>query len=271
MASRLDDLISTGEKQLASRSYDAAIDTFRTALGEPGAVELDVAGRLDAACRARDAARGVVPLPAEPPAPPPKVELAPLPVEAPAERLVEPTPEPEAVDDRTIEAPAFHLIEDDPYMLERARRGQHVEAERLSILDPTPLPEEPDRMQIARIVVAALIAFVVCGAVFLASYRKSHQDRFAPGQSFIAPVVQSKTEPEYTEEARQAKIEGTVVLDVEIEPDGTVTVLRVVKGLEPGLDARAIEAVGKWRFWPARLNGDPVKAEANLEVNFRLL
>ena len=83
--------------------------------------------------------------------------------------------------------------------------------------------------------------------------------------------VQSKIEPEYTEEARQARIQGTVVIDVVVEPDGTVTVLGVVKSLNPGLDQRAIEAVSRWRFRPATRDGQPVKVSADVEVNFRLL
>lgn len=62
MRTRLEDLIATADRQLASRSYDAAIDTYRTALAEPGAAEAGVAERLEAACGARDlasvAARG---------------------------------------------------------------------------------------------------------------------------------------------------------------------------------------------------------------------
>src|SRR5580692_9264012 len=121
MRSRLDDLIATADRQLASRSYDAAIDTYRTALSEPGAAEASVEELLEAACRARDEARGIV----RPP--PPSVAIAAIaPVETVAEMPVEPRPEPEpsppqpaAIDEKPREPPRFLLVEDDPAMLER--------------------------------------------------------------------------------------------------------------------------------------------------------
>jgi len=280
MPTRLQDLISTADKQLASRAYDAAIDTYRTALGEPGAVEEGVAGRLDAACRARDAARGVAPS-AEPPTPsitaPAPAPFAEPPAPSIMETVVAPParpaePEPAPLDDGPIEPPAFHLIEDDPSILERPHREHSAEFERpLSILDPAPLPEEPDGMALARIAVAALITLIVCGALFYASFGKSGTPRSSRGSGVTSPVLQFKTEPEYTAEARQARIQGTVMLDVEIEPDGTATVLGVLKSLDPGLDQRAIEAVGKWRFRPGMKDGRPVKTTARVAVNFRLL
>ena len=60
-----------------------------------------------------------------------------------------------------------------------------------------------------------------------------------------------KQEPEYTPQARAAKIEGDVVLDVVIMPDGTPDSLKIVRALDPDLDAKAIECVRSWRFRPA--------------------
>jgi hypothetical protein len=173
MRSRLQDLIATADRQLASRSYDAAIDTYRTAMGEPGAVEAGIQEHLEAACRTRDAALGVarpVEPPPEMPAPPP----APLP-EPPVVEMTEPdvesrpTPLPPAVvDDRPIEPPSFHLIEDDPPIFERAQPHSYEGPEPLSILDPKPPAEEVDALWMARIAVAALIVIAVCVVVFLA-------------------------------------------------------------------------------------------------------
>jgi hypothetical protein len=179
MRTRLDDLIATADRQLASRSYDAAIDTYRTALGEPGAAEAGVEQRLEAASRVRDEARGVVRL-AEPPAPPlPPVAEMPAP---PPEPRVEPDPEPEpapvnqvVVDSRPIEPPSFHLIEDDPSMLERPGferpdRDRYIEYDVRSILDPTPPPEARDpRVAATRLLIAMLIAIAV---VLVAYYAK---------------------------------------------------------------------------------------------------
>jgi TonB family protein len=84
-------------------------------------------------------------------------------------------------------------------------------------------------------------------------------------------ILLSKVEPTYTQEARAAKIEGAVVLYVEVAPDGVPQNIRVLRGLDPGLDQKAIEAVSKWRFQPAMKDGKPVTVAAQVEVNFRLL
>ena len=86
-----------------------------------------------------------------------------------------------------------------------------------------------------------------------------------------APVLLSKTEPEYSEEARKAKHQGTVMLYVQIDPSGHATNVKVVKSLGLGLDEKAMEAVAKWKFSPGKKDGKPVTVEATIEVNFRLL
>ena len=87
----------------------------------------------------------------------------------------------------------------------------------------------------------------------------------------MPPSVLAKVDPEYTEEARFAKYAGTVVLTVEIFPDGTAQNLRVVKALGLGLDEKAVEAINKWRFKPGTKDGEPVTVAAQIEVNFKLL
>lgn len=182
MKSRLDDLLATAEMQLASRSFDAAMDTYRTALTEPGAGEAGVPSLLAEARRLRDEARGVAQS-AEPPAPP--VETPAEQAASPAQPRIEPEPAPAPEDYRPIEPPAFHLIEDDPSMIESSRRGQYVpDVEHLSILDPTPLPEEePGPSPLARIVLTLLIVLFVCGLIFLASHRRNQPRRFSLVQS----------------------------------------------------------------------------------------
>ncbi|HLK63909.1 MAG TPA: TonB family protein [Bryobacteraceae bacterium] len=91
------------------------------------------------------------------------------------------------------------------------------------------------------------------------------------GGGISAPVVLSKTDPAYTEEARAAKYQGTVLLGVEIGPDGKAQNVQVVRSLGLGLDEKAIEAVKQWRFKPGMKDGQPVTVQANIEVNFRLL
>ena len=84
------------------------------------------------------------------------------------------------------------------------------------------------------------------------------------------PVVIKKTDPEYTEEARSAKVEGAVVLQVEIATDGRARNIHVVKSLGYGLDEKAIECVRQWRFRPAVKHGTRVRVPATIEVNFHL-
>jgi TonB family protein len=91
------------------------------------------------------------------------------------------------------------------------------------------------------------------------------------GGGVTAPKVLSKVEPEYTEEARTAKYQGTVVLAVEIRPDGFADNIRVVRGLGLGLDENAMTAVRQWQFQPSTKDGAAVTVQATIEVNFRLL
>jgi len=85
------------------------------------------------------------------------------------------------------------------------------------------------------------------------------------------PMVLVKVEPEFTEEARKARVQGTVVLLVDINERGEVSNIRVRMPLGLGLDEKAIEAVRKWKFKPGTKNGRPVSTPALVEVNFRLL
>ncbi|MBZ2180938.1 MAG: energy transducer TonB [Acidobacteriota bacterium] len=91
------------------------------------------------------------------------------------------------------------------------------------------------------------------------------------GGGVSAPALLSKVEPEYSEEARKAKFQGTVVLYVVVDEKGQPQQLRVVRPLGLGLDEKAIEAVQKWRFRPGFKDGRPVPVAATVEVNFRLL
>jgi protein TonB len=94
---------------------------------------------------------------------------------------------------------------------------------------------------------------------------------FRVGGGVSAPVLLSKVEPEYSEEARKAKYQGTVLLYIEVDPSGRAENVRVVRSLGLGLDEKAIEAVKKWKFKPGYKNGQPVTVQATIEVNFRLL
>ena len=91
------------------------------------------------------------------------------------------------------------------------------------------------------------------------------------GNGTTAPVVLYKKEPEYSEEARKAKYQGTVVLYIEVDPSGRAVNPRVLRSLGLGLDEKAMEAVKQWKFKPGYRDGKPVTVAAQIEVNFRLL
>jgi protein TonB len=86
-----------------------------------------------------------------------------------------------------------------------------------------------------------------------------------------APVPLQRTEPDYSEEARAARLQGTLVVTVVVGTDGLAHDVRVVQGLGLGLDENALEAIGQWQFKPGVKDGQPVKVAATIEVNFRLL
>ncbi len=86
-----------------------------------------------------------------------------------------------------------------------------------------------------------------------------------------APVVIHRVEPDYPDEARKAKFQGSVLVAVEVDENGRVRSLRVVKAAGLGLDEKALEAVRQWRFRPATSDGRPVAVPAQIEVSFHLL
>ena len=94
---------------------------------------------------------------------------------------------------------------------------------------------------------------------------------FRVGGGVSAPTLLAKIEPEYSEEARKAKYQGTVLLYIEVDPSGKATNIRVARSLGLGLDEKAVEAVRQWKFKPGYKDGKAVTVAATIEVNFRLL
>jgi TonB family protein len=82
------------------------------------------------------------------------------------------------------------------------------------------------------------------------------------------PVVKRRVEPEYSPEARAAGLQGTVMLSVEVTPDGTVGSVRVRRGLALGLDERAVAAVKQWRYEPFTANGRSMMDAVEIQFQF---
>ena len=93
---------------------------------------------------------------------------------------------------------------------------------------------------------------------------------FRVGGGVSAPKQIYSPDPEYSEEARKAKYQGTCVLSLIVGPDGKPRDIHVARSLGLGLDEKAIEAVTTWKFEPAQKDGHPVSVAINVEVQFRL-
>ena len=90
------------------------------------------------------------------------------------------------------------------------------------------------------------------------------------GGEVLAPVKIHAPQPAYTEEARMARIQGIVLLQAVLDPQGRVTQLKVLKGLPLGLTESALDTVAQWRYRPATRNGLPVAVYLHISVNFSI-
>jgi TonB family protein len=93
--------------------------------------------------------------------------------------------------------------------------------------------------------------------------------RIGPGMT--PPIPFYSPQPEYSDEARVAKFQGTLRLSMVVDQSGQPTNIRGTTPLGLGLDQKAIEAVLRWRFKPGMKDGQAVPVETSLELNFRLL
>jgi TonB family protein len=86
------------------------------------------------------------------------------------------------------------------------------------------------------------------------------------------PIVITQSDLDYPYETRKKKISGTCLISFTVDTDGIPRSVHVVKGLEPSLDANAVQSIETWRFKPARKDGKtPVPFDLTAEVSFRLL
>jgi periplasmic protein TonB len=90
------------------------------------------------------------------------------------------------------------------------------------------------------------------------------------GGGVSAPVLIYSVEPEFSEEARKAKVAGNVLVNLWVDTNGNPSHVRVIRGVGMGLDEKARDAVLQYKFKPAMENGKPVLVELNVEVNFQI-
>ncbi len=95
---------------------------------------------------------------------------------------------------------------------------------------------------------------------------------YHPGSGIEIPVLLKEVKPQYTADAMRAKIQGMVIVECVVLPDGTVGEVRVQKSLDPvfGLDQEAIKAAKQWRFIPGKRQGQPVPVLISIELTFTL-
>ncbi len=90
------------------------------------------------------------------------------------------------------------------------------------------------------------------------------------GGGVSEPVPIYQVYPEFSEEARKAKVEGIVMVNIHVEKDGLPSHVHVVQSIGMGLDDKAVDAVKQYRFKPAMENGKPVVVEMNVMVHFQI-
>jgi TonB family protein len=149
-----------------------------------------------------------------------------------------------------------------------AGAGAHntLAARAASILD-----EKRRRHVQNRRMVLASVAAIVATAIPLAALQANKKVYKISDEGITAPALLVKQEPKYTEEARDAKIQGTVVVTAIVEVDGRLANIEIKESLDPGLDQNAIAALSNWVFKPAEKDGAPVRVSCTIEVNFRLV
>lgn len=97
----------------------------------------------------------------------------------------------------------------------------------------------------------------------------SQDDAIRIGPGVTPPKPVNRPEPKYTEEARRAGVQGTVLIEVIIDESGRVAHQVVLSPLGFGLDENALATTASWTFRPGMKDGKPVKVLATIEVNFR--
>ena len=92
------------------------------------------------------------------------------------------------------------------------------------------------------------------------------------GAGTTAPRLLKESRPQYTPEARAAKIQGSVMIEAIVEKDGTVGEVRVARSLDKqfGLDQQAVDSVKTWQFAPGKKDGVAVPVMVEIEITFTL-
>jgi TonB family protein len=114
-------------------------------------------------------------------------------------------------------------------------------------------------------VVLAAIALIVPLSAF------QNRDVYHVGEDGVkAPSIVYKVNPSYAPEPKAAKIQGTVTITAVVNAQGRADDIRVIRSLDPQLDANAAAAVSQWQFKPGTKDDQPVDVAVTIEINFKL-
>ncbi|MFQ5349433.1 MAG: energy transducer TonB [Thermoanaerobaculia bacterium] len=183
-----------------------------------------------------------------------------------------PLPETVAAEDRTARGPVVILkpVRFEPPPPREQQQIPERRVRRVPVPDPTPdgpeLPPVPDEMAVAFDLPDTDLVLGLPATPPPAPPRGPMQ----VGGDVRPPVRIHSPPPRYTEIARAARIQGTVILEAVIDANGRVDRIKLIKGLPMGLDRAAVDAVDRWRFEPATYKGKPVAVIYRLEIHFRL-
>jgi protein TonB len=113
-----------------------------------------------------------------------------------------------------------------------------------------------------------LIALIVAAASLVGVQDTVH----TPGNGVSLPKLVKKVEAVYTQEAKDAHIEGTVILSTVVRPDGSTSDVAVSRSLDTtyGLDGQAVNALRQWKFDPGMKDGKAVAVRVSVEITFTL-
>ena len=119
--------------------------------------------------------------------------------------------------------------------------------------------------------VPLLVGLVWSAAPSSAVAKQEQQQVYETRDVAVLPVVTYDAKPQYTPDAMRAGVHGGILLDGVVHTNGTVSDIRVLRSLDPGLDQEAVKSFAKWTFKPARMkDGRPVAVRVSVEVTFNL-
>lgn len=115
-------------------------------------------------------------------------------------------------------------------------------------------------------------AMVLIGSLLAACDRSPSEPCPGPfrtaAPSITPPLRTFSPSPQYTEEARRARLEGTVIVEGIVDCDGSFGNFRVIQSLPLGLTEATLDALSRWRFDPATRNGRPISVWYTVSVRF---